>query len=82
MGRLAGIAGGCRGERPGVPGLGGATVKVFDGYRPVAEIDAGNRKWTIEELTAAAPALFRDRDPGVPETPGLGPIPFPTLEQA
>lgn len=59
----------------------GSKVELFDGYRPVAEIDAGNRKWTVDELTLAAPGLFGDRSPGVPETPGLGPIPFPTIDQ-
>ncbi len=44
----------------------GSEITLAQGWRPVVKIDARGKRWTVDELVAQGPRLFRDRDSGVP----------------
>jgi hypothetical protein len=44
----------------------GSEITLAEGWRPVVKIDARGQRWTVDELVAQGPRLFRDRDSGVP----------------
>jgi NAD(P)-dependent dehydrogenase (short-subunit alcohol dehydrogenase family) len=54
----------------------GSEIAVCQGWTPVARIDAGGQRWTVDGLVDNGPKLFASRDSGVPpfmvELPSVG----------
>jgi len=50
----------------------GSRIQLVEGFRPVTQIDAEGREWTVDRIESLRQDLLGDRDPGIP--PFLPPV--------